>query len=177
MLSYAGNPLGNSSAHTWSGTVCTSCGIIYCDSCNVVDAVPCPKCQANLKPSMLVYLETANAIRQPADQEVGFYQYSMSSLPRESGLCSDRQCPCPETVIPKGTGYLYISPDAVGFMKSKMEGKGGGGGFMVMGSMPILTCEQGAKLRGIDLEVAAEDARLWWEKGQAPLRPTPMAKK
>ncbi len=41
--------------------------------------------------------------------------------------------------------------------------------------MPILVCEQGAKLRGIDLKVAADDAKRWWETGKAPLRPTPMA--
>lgn len=27
---------------------------------------------------------------------------------------------------------------------------------------PILMCEQGAKLRGLDLAIAAADAGLWW---------------
>jgi hypothetical protein len=42
--------------------------------------------------------------------------------------------------------------------------------------MPILVCEQGAKLRGLDLKVAAEDAKRWWKTGKVSLRPTPMAK-
>jgi hypothetical protein len=41
--------------------------------------------------------------------------------------------------------------------------------------MPILMCELGAKKRGINLEVAAADAKYWWETGLAPLRPTPLA--
>jgi len=42
---------------------------------------------------------------------------------------------------------------------------------------PILVCEEGAKLRGLDLEVAAADAKYWWETGLAPLRATPLSKK
>ncbi|MGD1995146.1 MAG: hypothetical protein PVH62_00080 [Anaerolineae bacterium] len=59
-------------------------------------------------------------------------------------------------------------------MKAKMEEGRAGGGF-VLGPMPVLVCEQGAKLRGIDLKVAAEDSKRWWETGRVPLRPTPMA--
>lgn len=179
-LEYAGNPLaqlGDENAHTWRGTVCTSCGHVFCDRCNVVDAVPCPKCNTTLKPAMLIYLETAAARSRLPGGEVEYYQYNMASIPKTEGRCSDRQCPCPETRIPRGSGYLYISPEAVGFMKGKMAGAGAGaGGLVVIGSMPILTCEQGARLRGIDMEVAAEDARRWWETGRVPLRPTPMAK-
>jgi len=43
-------------------------------------------------------------------------------------------------------------------------------------SSPILMCEQGAKLRGLDLEVAAADAKYWWETGLVPLRVTPIAR-
>lgn len=178
-LEYAGNPLahvGDNASHTWRGTVCTSCGHIYCDRCNVVDAVPCPNCGAVLKPAMLLYLETALALSKVEDTEVDFYQYEMNHLPKGDGRCSDRQCPCPETLIPRGTGYLYISPEAVGFMKSQKNGLGGGG-FMVFGSMPVLTCKQGAELRGLDMKVAAEDAKRWWETGKVPLRPTPIIKK
>jgi len=39
---------------------------------------------------------------------------------------------------------------------------------------PILMCEQGAKLRGINLDTAATDAKHWWETGLVPLRPTPL---
>jgi len=42
-------------------------------------------------------------------------------------------------------------------------------------AIPILACKQGATLRGIDLEVAAADAKYWWKTGLVPLRPTPLA--
>ena len=40
---------------------------------------------------------------------------------------------------------------------------------------PTLMCEQGARKRGLDLKVAAADAKHWWTTGLAPLRATPMA--
>lgn len=40
---------------------------------------------------------------------------------------------------------------------------------------PIMCCEQGARLRGLDLEIAAADAKYWWETGLVPLRATPLA--
>jgi len=46
-----------------------------------------------------------------------------------------------------------------------------GGGF----AGPILACVVGARKRGINLSVAAKDAKLWWETGRVPLRPTPKA--
>ena len=101
---------------------------------------------------------------------VGFYTYQKSSIPQTAGICSDRQCPCDETVIPRGTGYLYISPQAVAYMKMKMsEVKPN----FLYGPMPILVCRQGAELRGLDLETAAADAKRWWDTGAVPLRPTP----
>src|SRR5205085_9119964 len=39
---------------------------------------------------------------------------------------------------------------------------------------PVLMCEQGARLRNLDLGVAAADAKQWWETGQVPLRATPI---
>jgi hypothetical protein len=47
---------------------------------------------------------------------------------------------------------------------------------VVSSPMPVLVCQQGAELRRIDMEVAAEDAKRWWETGKVPLRPTPKAK-
>ncbi len=64
-LDYAGNPLanlGDDNAHTWRGTVCLNCRHIFCDKCNVVDAVPCPKCSVALKPTMVVYLRQAGKL-------------------------------------------------------------------------------------------------------------------
>jgi hypothetical protein len=39
---------------------------------------------------------------------------------------------------------------------------------------PILICEQAAKNRGLNLDVAANDARLWWGTGKVLRRATPL---
>jgi hypothetical protein len=117
--------------------------------------------------------------------------------PSGDGLCSDNACPCPQVPIPRGTGYLYISQSLVDFRQdartadeafiklqrlAEQEAKSlGTHGYIRIAapgtSNPILMCEQGARLRGIDLEVAATDAKYWWETGLAPLRATPLTKK
>ena len=50
-----------------------------------------------------------------------FYQYRREAIPEDTGYCSDRECPCPGTPIPRGTGYLYISEEAVEFMRAKLS--------------------------------------------------------
>jgi hypothetical protein len=37
------------------------------------------------------------------------------------GLCSDNSCPCPETKIPSGEGYLYIAKECVEFRKDALS--------------------------------------------------------
>lgn len=117
--------------------------------------------------------------------------YFEDEKPRGSGLCSDNSCPCPETSIPKGTGYLFIGSDIVAFrrryprlndarkakeaqLNQQLDSQGLGAAFMSYRIGPILVCEQGARLRQLDLDVAGADARYWWETGQVPLRPTPL---
>ena len=104
-----------------------------------------------------------------------FYQYRREAIPEDTGYCSDRECPCPGTPIPRGTGYLYISEEAVEFMRAKLRGKVPNN-ILFVGVMPVLMCEQGARLRGVDLEVAAADAKRWWDTGKVRLRATPTAK-
>lgn len=41
-------------------------------------------------------------------------------------------------------------------------------------AIPILICEQGARKRGLDLEIAAADAKDWRDTGLVPLRPLPI---
>lgn len=109
---------------------------------------------------------------------------------REVGLCSDDGCPCgyPGASIPRGTGYMYVSKEVAEIRASapsvaEMEAKisqmqAGFGGMIFAGSgvfAPILMCEQGAKKRGINLDVAAYDARTWWSTGKVACRPTPQA--
>jgi len=117
--------------------------------------------------------------------------------PLGDGTCSDNACPCgfPGANIPRGTGFLYVSEDVVEFRRDALtvqeaqrkleEAEAGGrdafgmkpdGFFMIDRSavMPTLVCEMGARNRGLDLEVAAEDARQWWRTGTVPLRETPL---
>lgn len=103
-------------------------------------------------------------------------------------VCSDNNCPCPEVKIPRASGYIYIEPGLVAFrrkhprledaraaMDKRIRAKFGAasGGMVRLG--PILVCEQGARLRKLDLETASADAKHWWKTGQVPLRPTPLA--
>ena len=96
--------------------------------------------------------------------------------------------------IPRGSGYLHISEEAVEFRKDartmreaerkekkafasmkRMVKSMGGGGFTVDAELfsPYLMCENAARDRGLDLDVAAADAKYWWETGFVPLRATP----
>lgn len=117
-------------------------------------------------------------------------EYFECDVPSGDGLCSDNSCPCPEVLIPHGTGYLYIEKSLVDFrrqyptmesarkaMQLRQDQMRASNmmftGFYRLG--PILVCEQGAKLRNLDLEVAATDAKYWWETGKVPLRATPIA--
>lgn len=105
-------------------------------------------------------------------------------------FCSDNQCPCNETSIKKGKGFLYVSKEAVEFrrdarsekeLKAKaakyIESLGGGDRTAVvldhMMYKAALICETAAKQRGLNLKVAAADAKYAWKYSQAPLRATP----
>jgi uncharacterized membrane protein YhaH (DUF805 family) len=102
------------------------------------------------------------------------------------GLCSDPQCSCSEVPIQRGSGYIYISKDVVNFRKdcikwkdalSKIQSLKLNGTFIVPNGLlfPYLICEQAAKLRNINLEVASADAKHWWDTGLIPLRVTPFS--
>jgi hypothetical protein len=135
--------------------------------------------------------EEANITTNP-DPITADIVYFECTRPSGDGKCSDDSCPCgyPGEDIALGCGYLYISKELVEmrrdalsiaelhvkFQKIQLQM----GAAMIMSTsgvfMPILMCEQGAKKRGIDLSVAAADAKHWWKIGLAPLRPTPMIK-
>jgi ribosomal protein L24E len=110
--------------------------------------------------------------------------------PGLDGLCSDNDCPCgyPGATIPRGKGYMYVSGTVVDFRKdartvAQAEAKIAKmrqdmNSFTMFGQDVVtstLMCEQGAKKRGLDLDIAAADAKYWWETGLAPLRATPKA--
>ncbi|NLX97936.1 MAG: hypothetical protein GXY83_17375 [Rhodopirellula sp.] len=112
--------------------------------------------------------------------------YFECAAPAGDGRCSDNACPCPEVEIPRGQGYLFISQELVDFrrqypgeeeagaaMEARLQGAGFSGGFYSIS--PVLVCEQGAKLRNLDLKTAAADAAHWWATGKVALRATPSA--
>lgn len=110
-----------------------------------------------------------------------------------SALCSDDACPCgnPGATIARGEGYIYVSQKVAEFRSDALTEAEAqtkiqrittsmGFGMVMAGSgvfAPILMCEQGANKRGIDLDVAAADAKHWWETGKVPCRSTPHNKK
>ncbi len=115
-------------------------------------------------------------------------EYFELPIPDGDGLCSDNQCPCADTIIPQGKGYLYVGQDAVDFRKDaktveelylkvkRMAKQFKGRDLMVHQeyTIALLSCKKGALLRNLDLSVAGSDAAYWWKTGLAPLRATPL---
>lgn len=113
-------------------------------------------------------------------------------LPDGDGVCSDEECACSGAVIARGSGYLYVDRETVDFrsnapsveqarakeerVRSQMGDMDEAAAVMHGRTTAMLVCEQSARQKGIDLEVAAADAGHWWKTGQAPLRATPEAK-
>jgi hypothetical protein len=112
--------------------------------------------------------------------------YFEADIPSGQGLCSDNSCPCDDTVIPRGSGYLFIEQELVEFrrkypiLEDALEAKElqaqekrktlGITNYTEIGRLgPILVCERGARLRNLDLDLAAADAKHWWETGMVPL--------
>lgn len=110
--------------------------------------------------------------------------YFESPLPEGTAQCSDNECPCGTTYLSRGEGYMFISKDVVKFRKNA---KSVNEAYEKINNMPnghlllmdkekvdgIIMCEQGARLRNLDLKVANNDAQHWWKTGLIPLRPTP----
>ena len=122
------------------------------------------------------------------DAKMEYFQVEEAN-PGRDGVCSDNDCPCgfPGASIPRGTGYIYVSKAVVDFRRDartereaseKVAEMQSAGAMVFLGqdvAVSTLMCEQGARKRGLDLEVAAADARHWWETGLVPLRATPLA--
>lgn len=127
-----------------------------------------------------------------SEQSNALLEYFECDVPPGDGRCSDNDCPCPEVIIPRGSGFLYIEQSLVDFRRQyptlvsarrameerqqKLRSQYADTGIIFTGHYrlgPILVCKQGAKLRKLDLYVAAEDAKYWWKTGKVPLRTTP----
>ncbi|MCR4439302.1 MAG: hypothetical protein QHJ34_08680 [bacterium] len=113
----------------------------------------------------------------------------VSGNDRDHVYCSEDACPCglAGAVLPRGKGYVNLSEQVVEFRRDclieeeprlkmqRLQDEMGASIFALPGVFaPILMCEQGARKRGIDLEVAAEDAAHWWQTGLVTLRITPL---
>jgi hypothetical protein len=129
--------------------------------------------------------------KQPQSPAMEYFEVP-EARPGQDGICSDNGCPCgfPGAKIPRGMGYIYISKAVVDFRKDartlreaelKMASMEKQMNALVMFDQNTVTatlmCEQGARKRGLDLAVAAADAKHWWETGLVPLRETPLARK
>ena len=120
--------------------------------------------------------------------EAGYFEVAR---PDGDGRCAGEACPSAADAIPRGGGYLYISQQVVDFRRnarslSESLAKQGrirlqmSDMFDAMAVMfghtgAVLLCEQCARRLSLDLDVAAADARQWWQSGTAPLRATPQA--
>ncbi|MFQ5349157.1 MAG: hypothetical protein ACE5EG_01800 [Thermoanaerobaculia bacterium] len=90
--------------------------------------------------------------------------------------CALEDCICGNAQIPNYTGYLYVSREFIDSYRERVARDAAGAAEGSTGHVPPdLLCEQGAKLRQLDLEAAAADARYWWMTGLVPLRETPLA--
>lgn len=74
---------------------------------------------------------------------------------RREALCSDNNCSCPKLTIPRNKGYIYVERYPNGNFTANV------------------TCEEGARLRHLDLKIAHADAKHWWLTGKVPCRETP----
>jgi ankyrin repeat protein len=132
--------------------------------------------------------ETRTAATPLPNDKMEYFRVSEAN-PGRDGVCSDNDCPCgfPGASIPRGTGYIYVSKAVVDFRRDarsereaeeKVSRMQRTDAMVFLGqdvAVSTLMCEQGARKRGLDLKVAAADARHWWETGSVPLRATPLA--
>ncbi len=106
----------------------------------------------------------------------------------EAGHCSEPECSCGNAAIPMGSGYLHISQKVVNFRNDcptprdllfKLNKKQATLGCFETFALdhgavyPRLLCKQAAIQHQLSLEIAALDAKNWWNNGVVPLRSTP----
>ena len=118
-------------------------------------------------------------------QPIKFDYFEIPTMKEGPFICSDDECPCSGGINlePGVTGYLYISKEVVARRKrarSWAEAKQliSLPGLNVFARpntiIPVFMCEEGARRRHLNLEVAAADAKMMEESGICPLRSTPI---
>lgn len=88
--------------------------------------------------------------------------------------------------MPPAKGYIYIGPEVVDFrrdcltlreLQAKLSRMQQSSGALILGGknvfVPLVVCERAAKLRGLDLAVAASDFEMWTRTGRVPFSITP----
>jgi len=103
--------------------------------------------------------------------------------------CSDRECLCAGTdeLIPGKTGYLLITEEIIQLRKDALKWEelttklrkvqANTDSIISFHSFhvnPIFMCKESALNHGINLEIAASDAKRWADSGLCPLRATPI---
>ena len=97
--------------------------------------------------------------------------------------------PCKKIAIPPAKGYLYISAELLENRKDCLTIEAFREKFLGMlsenehnveiekGYFPVLMCKNGARLRKLDLKVAARDYDLYVRTSRVPFRLTPTTNK
>lgn len=93
----------------------------------------CPNCGADAYAGSDGFIYLCTGCGRTARAPIEYFEDDPPSqrLPN-GGLCSDNNCPCPQVVIPYGTGYLYIEQRLIDFrrqyptVKSAREAMQGG---------------------------------------------------
>lgn len=58
-----------------------------------------------------------------SDKELSKLDSFEVKVPNRNGLCSDNNCPCKDTVIPQGNGFIFISEACANFRKDYRTSK------------------------------------------------------
>lgn len=91
-------------------------------------------------------------------------EYFDFAAPTGTVTCEDTECACPKEPIPSGEGYLFISNRAISGRRN---------GSAATAPPPLLICQEAARRRDLNIEVARQDAVHWWETGSVAMRATP----
>ena len=123
-----------------------------------------------------------------SDLSIGNEEVLMMECPpfQVKAFCSDNDCPCSNTTMPPANGYLWIKPEVAETRKSCLSL------FSMQSHMastktsstdidalrknyvPLVVCEEAAKRRNLDLDIAASDYTMWVNRGKVLCRPTPL---
>jgi len=132
--------------------------------------------------------EEAPSVSSPVAKQVHQERPMMECTPfRGNTSCSDNECLCTYTTMPPAQGYLWIKPDVANTRIQCLSLTALHGYLTTSGlsrideirrcCLPMVVCEEAAKRRNLDLEVASSDYSSWVNTGIVPCRATPLVSK